>query len=72
MSSTGPQDVKSLLNFLPLFSSVNLDKLWSLVSEESRLAAAKDTTVAPVIDVTKRGFFKVNLQKIYSSYRRIG
>ena len=64
MSSTGPQGVKSLLKFSPLFSSVNLDKLWSLVSEESRLTAAKDTTVAPVIDVTKRGFFKVNLKNI--------
>ena len=41
------------------FSTVNVEKLWSLVSEESRLNAAKDTSVAPVIDVTKRGIFKV-------------
>ena len=38
---------------------MNVEKLWSLVSEETRLNAAKDTSVAPVIDVTKRGFFKV-------------
>ena len=38
---------------------VNLDKLWALVGEETRLAAAKDTANAPVIDVTQHGFFKV-------------
>ena len=41
------------------FSTMNVEKLWSLVSEETRLNAAKDTSVAPVIDVTKRGYFKV-------------
>merc|ERR1712050_137308 len=40
-------------------STMNVEKLWSLVSEEARLNAAKDTSVAPVIDVTKRGIFKV-------------
>merc|ERR1712158_266730 len=40
-------------------STMNVEKLWSLVSEETRLNAAKDTSVAPVIDVTKRGIFKV-------------
>merc|ERR1712186_140352 len=40
-------------------STINIDKVWSLVPEETRLNAAKDTAVAPVIDVTKRGFFKV-------------
>merc|ERR1711913_83349 len=40
-------------------STINIDKVWSLVSEETRVNAAKDTSVAPVIDVTKRGFFKV-------------
>merc|ERR1711887_109150 len=40
-------------------STMNVEKLWSLVSEETRLNAAKDTSVAPVIDVTKRGYFKV-------------
>lgn len=38
---------------------VNLDKLWSLVGEEARLAAAKDSSSAPVIDVTQHGYFKV-------------
>ncbi|KIZ01913.1 60S ribosomal protein L27a-3 [Monoraphidium neglectum] len=38
---------------------VNLDKLWSLVGEEAREAAAKDKSSAPVIDVTKHGLFKV-------------
>jgi len=38
---------------------VNLDKLWSLVGEEARLTAAKDSTSAPVIDVTQHGYFKV-------------
>ena len=40
---------------------MNVEKLWSLVSEETRLNAAKDTSVAPVIDVTKRGYFKVRI-----------
>jgi hypothetical protein len=33
--------------------SVNLDKLWSLVTEQTRLNAQKNTDRAPVIDVTK-------------------
>jgi len=33
--------------------SVNLDKLWSLVTEQTRLSAQKNTDRAPVIDVTK-------------------
>jgi large subunit ribosomal protein L27Ae len=41
--------------------SLNLDKLWTLVSENARNTylnnAKKDT--APVIDVTKNGYFKV-------------
>merc|ERR1739848_179190 len=40
-------------------TQINLDKLWSLVPESERVAAAAKTDVAPVIDVTKRGFFKV-------------
>ena len=44
---------------MKLFSSINIEKLWSLVSEEDRKAAAANTATAPVIDVTKRGFFKV-------------
>ncbi|KAG1676050.1 hypothetical protein FOA52_014915 [Chlamydomonas sp. UWO 241] len=38
---------------------VNIDKLWALVGEEARTAAAADKTVAAVIDVTKFGIFKV-------------
>lgn len=38
---------------------INLDKLWALYGEEAREAAAKDTSKAAVIDVTKHGIFKV-------------
>ncbi len=38
---------------------VNIDKVWSLVSEETKLKYAKSTDKVPVIDVTKAGFFKV-------------
>jgi large subunit ribosomal protein L27Ae len=38
---------------------INLDKIWTLVGEEARLAAAKDASTAPVIDVTAHGYFKV-------------
>jgi len=39
---------------------INLDKLWSLVSEQTRLkhANSKDDKV-PVIDVVRAGFYKV-------------
>ncbi len=40
--------------------TVNLDKLWSLVSEQSRTQYAKNTKKAPVIDVARAGFFKVS------------
>merc|ERR1712050_34462 len=30
-------------------STINIDKIWSLVSEEARINASKDTSVAPVI-----------------------
>jgi large subunit ribosomal protein L27Ae len=36
-----------------------LDKIWTLVGEDARLEAAKDTSTAPVIDVTQHGYFKV-------------
>lgn len=39
--------------------SINLDKLWSLLTENSRKVAAKNTDRIPVIDVTKAGYFKV-------------
>jgi large subunit ribosomal protein L27Ae len=39
--------------------SINIDKLWSLVTDNSRQVAAKNTDRVPVIDVTKAGFHKV-------------
>ena len=38
--------------------TINVDKIWTLVSEEVK-EAAKGSEKAPVIDVTKAGFFKV-------------
>ena len=38
---------------------VNIDKLWSLVSEETRKKYSTEKDKAPVIDVTKAGYFKV-------------
>ena len=40
--------------------TVNLDKLWTLVSEQTRVNAAKNKTgVAPIIDVVRSGYYKV-------------
>eukprot|EP00299_Pterocystis_sp_00344_P009983 c4361_g1_i1.p1 GENE.c4361_g1_i1~~c4361_g1_i1.p1 ORF type:complete len:157 (-),score=31.73 c4361_g1_i1:46-516(-) len=41
--------------------TVNTDKLWTLVSEQTREFYSKNTNTgkAPVIDVTKAGYFKV-------------
>merc|ERR1711924_199219 len=39
--------------------AVNLDKLWSLVSEQTREYYADKKDKAPVIDVVKAGYFKV-------------
>merc|ERR1712094_69893 len=39
--------------------SVNLSKLWSLVSEQTRTYYADKKDKAPVIDVVKSGFHKV-------------
>ncbi len=39
--------------------SVNLDKLWALVTEGTRQTYAKKTDRVPVIDVTKAGYHKV-------------
>jgi large subunit ribosomal protein L27Ae len=36
--------------------AVNVDRLWSLVTEQHRLAYEKRTDVAPVIDVVKAVF----------------
>jgi large subunit ribosomal protein L27Ae len=33
--------------------------VWSLVGEEARVAAAKDTSTAAVIDITQHGYFKL-------------
>jgi large subunit ribosomal protein L27Ae len=39
--------------------TMNLDKLWTLVPEATRKEYAEKKEVAPVIDVTQAGFFKV-------------
>merc|ERR1712130_177888 len=40
--------------------TVNIDRLWTLVSEQQRVNALKDKSdKVPVIDVTKAGYFKV-------------
>ncbi len=39
--------------------SVNLDKLWSLVTEGTRQTYAQKKDRIPVIDVTKAGYHKV-------------
>ena len=49
-------NLQRLHNYCP---KVNVDQLWTLVSEETRKAYANNKTKVPVIDVTKAGFFKV-------------
>lgn len=39
--------------------TINLDKLWTLVPEEMRVASKAKKDMAPVLDVTEQGFFKV-------------
>merc|ERR1719492_173704 len=39
--------------------TVNVERLWSLVSEQTRLYYKENTDKAPVIDVMKAGFMKV-------------
>ncbi|XP_043210574.1 60S ribosomal protein L27a-like [Amphibalanus amphitrite] len=39
--------------------AINLDKVWSLVSEDTRDHFAKHQEKAPVIDVVKAGYYKV-------------
>ncbi|POI30288.1 hypothetical protein CIB84_005962 [Bambusicola thoracicus] len=40
--------------------TVNLDKLWTLVTEQTRLNYAKNQAgLAPVIDVVRSGYYKV-------------
>lgn len=57
----------------PLFRPVlNIDKLWSLVTEETRKKFEKSKDKAAVIDVTKAGFFKVILnKKVKRSWARV-
>ncbi|CAG8436907.1 10109_t:CDS:2 [Scutellospora calospora] len=38
---------------------INLDKLWTLVSEETRKKYEKDTKAAPVINILNHGYGKV-------------
>eukprot|EP01066_Platyproteum_vivax_P016427 Platyproteum_vivax@DN711_c0_g1_i1.p1 len=47
---------KADLHYCPV---VNVEKLWSLIPEETRLKYATNTEMAPIIDVTKKGYFKV-------------
>ncbi|GMH35149.1 hypothetical protein BSKO_03017 [Bryopsis sp. KO-2023] len=48
------------LNRNKVFSPIiPVERLWSLVGEEVREKALQDTSKAPLIDVTKYGFFKV-------------
>ncbi|XP_054581660.1 60S ribosomal protein L27a-like [Eptesicus fuscus] len=49
--------------------TVNLDKLWTLVSEQTRVNAAKSKTgVAPVIDVVRSGYYKDSKISYYLSF----
>ena len=49
-------------NYAYYCPTINLDKLWSLVSEQTRKQYANangETDKVPVIDVTRAGYFKV-------------
>merc|ERR1711917_206805 len=39
--------------------AINLDRVWSLVSEQTRTNYATNTDKAPVIDVVRAGYYKV-------------
>jgi len=39
--------------------AINVDKVWSLVTEETRTYYAKNTEKAPVIDCVQAGYYKV-------------
>jgi large subunit ribosomal protein L27Ae len=41
------------------FPSINIDKVWTLLTEQSRKLYADNKDRVPVIDVTKAGYFKV-------------
>jgi large subunit ribosomal protein L27Ae len=48
--------LKKNVDYRPI---VNLDRLWTLVTEETRNKYKDAKDKAPVIDVTKAGFYKV-------------
>ena len=39
--------------------AVNLDQIWTLVTDETRKKYENDKEKVPVIDITKAGYFKV-------------
>lgn len=39
--------------------TINLDKIWTLVPDDIRIDNKDKKDVAPVLDVTERGYFKV-------------
>jgi large subunit ribosomal protein L27Ae len=41
------------------FPSINIDKVWTLITDESKKLHADSKDRVPVIDVTKAGYFKV-------------
>merc|ERR1712177_203371 len=47
------------INFDKYCPAVNLDRLWTLVSEQTRKKYEKNAKKAPVIDVSRAGYFKV-------------
>ena len=53
----GSHVVRLFVNKYSGYRIVNLDKLWSLVPEDVKAKATKDS--APLIDVTQFGYFKV-------------
>merc|ERR1712129_125143 len=63
LESTGstPEVAETLVaNITNLYQpGINLDKLWSLVSEQTRTKYAGETAKAPVIDCSRAGYFKV-------------
>ncbi|SBS94479.1 60S ribosomal protein L27a, partial [Plasmodium ovale curtisi] len=38
---------------------INVDKLWGLIPEEKKKEFVQNKNIAPVIDVTRKGYFKV-------------
>merc|ERR1711910_162166 len=46
---------------------INLDKLWSLVSEQTRVKYETNTKKAPVIDISRAGYLKVSAREYCQS-----